>query len=57
MDERADTVGGLVHVDTGREGVLADGVELVTIPDCDVSEGLEVSFFYRLDDLLSPKSL
>ena len=57
MEEGADAVGGLVHVDAGREGVLADGVELVAVPDSYVGEGLEVSFFYRFDDLLSPESL
>ena len=50
-------MGRLVHVDAWGKGVLADGVELVTVPDRNVSEGLEVSFFYRLDDLLSPESL
>ena len=55
MDEIADTVRGLVHVDTGGEGVLADGVELVAVSDGDVSEGLEVSLFYCFDHLLSPR--
>ena len=48
-------MGGLVHVNTGREGVLADGVELVAIPDGDVSERLEVLLFNCFDYLFSPE--
>ena len=55
MDERADTVRGLVHVDTRREGVLTDGVELVAVPDGDVSERLEVLLLYCFDYLFSPE--
>ena len=56
MDQGADTVGGLVHVDAGWEGVLADGVELVTVSDGYVSECLEVSLFYCLDNLISSEN-
>ena len=48
-------MGGLVHVNTGREGVLTDGVELVAVSDGDVSEGLEVSLVYCFDYLLNPE--
>ena len=48
-------MGGLVHVDTGREGVLTDGVELVAVSDGDVSERLEVFLLYCFDHLLSPE--
>ena len=48
-------MGGLVHVNTGWEGVLADGVELVAVSDGDVSERLEVLLFYCFDYLFSPE--
>ena len=48
-------MGGLVHVNTGREGVLTDGVELVAVSDGDVSERLEVLLFYCFDYLFSPE--
>ena len=53
MDHRADRVGGVVHVDTWWIGVLADGVELVAVPDGDVSKGLEVSFLNCFDNSVS----
>ena len=56
VDKRADGVGGVVHVNAGRVGVLADGVELVTVLDGDVSEGLEVSFFNCFNNSVSPTS-
>ena len=53
MDQRADRVGGMVHVNTWWVGVLADGVELVAVPDGDVSKGLEVSFLNCFDNSIS----
>ena len=55
MEKAADAVGCLVHVDAWREGVLADGVELVAVSDGDVSERLEVFLLYCFDYLVSPE--
>ena len=53
MHQGADGVGGGVHVDAGRVGVLADGVELITVSDSDVSKTLEISFFYCFNNGVS----